>query len=223
MEARKQELADLYFDSGSVQFGAFRLTAHQADPTLPLSPLYLHYPKLGWGIKRMPRLHELVGELFFEITENMGILFDRIGAVPKGAQPLAKNLAARFVAQPDILVEFGKDLVGGQNHFFPVKGSVVPGRVLLGVEDHTSGGHNKRLFKEGVEAAGMELKDFLTVVDREQGAAGYLSSIGVGFYRIFTIRELLAYYAQVGKITQARADECELYLAANQLWVPSNS
>lgn len=222
LEGKRAELADLYYESGSVQFGAFKLAAHKKDPTLPDSPIYLHYPKKGAGVKLLPRIYVLVGAIAHEIVSDLGLGFKRIGAVPEGAKPLASDLAARFNAWPNNLIEFGKDEVEGQNHFFWKSGEYEPGDVMLAVEDHTSGGYNKGLFIAGANEIDLIINDFLTVVDREQGAASYLASIGVGFHSIFKLSELLEYYWLVKRcISLSKFGEISDYIATNQLWTPA--
>ena len=215
------ELANLYFDSKTVKFGAFKLAAHEANPDLELSPIYLHYPKPGEeGADLLPRIYDIAGQLFFDLAKEKGINFDKIGAVPKGAQPLALEMAKHYPDYPGNLLEFGKEEVDGKRIFVgPTNGEFKKGDVMVVVEDHTSGGYNKSLFKGAVEKTGLVIHDVLTVVDRQQGAAKYLSSHSIGFHSIFGIDRLLAHYLATDRIDQERADTALDYIRRNQIAV----
>lgn len=224
MNKLQQELAELYFSSNTVKFGAFKLSIHEKDPTLPLSPIYLHYPKDNEeGSEQLPRIYDLIGEIFADMVKSTNISFDRIVGIPNGARPLADNLAKRLPNYPANLVEFEKkvDEEGKRSFSGPSKGEHKPGENLLLVEDHTSGGYNKSLFIAAADDAGLKVTDILTVVDRQQGAPAYLSSIGVELHSIYKVEELVNFYVEKGLVTAEKAAEVHTYLENNQIIVGS--
>lgn len=219
----RARLADLYFESETVQFGDRLLAAHQSKPDLPPTPIYFHFPKEGEPNHEMvEEIEELAARIFFSMIREQGIDFRRIAAVPKGAQGIAAKLAKLFEYwYNDLLLVFDKEERNGQNFFFgPIKGEADPWDRVLGIEDHTSGGHNKSLFLECMTMAQLELIALLNVVDRQQGGVAFLKSFDVAVYSIFTIEELLVYYLEIKKITPEQAEKVRTYIANNQLWVP---
>lgn len=220
MDDRKKELAKLYIESNSVQFGAFKLSIHNKDSSLQLSPIYLHFPKNDeTGSELLPRINDLIGELFFDVIQKASIQYDRIVGVPNGARVLAENLAKRLADWPENLVEFEKhvDNDGKRSFTGPTKGTANVNDRLLLVEDHTSGGYNKSLFVAAAKKSNLTITDILTVVDRQQGAPAYLKSIGITLHSIFKIEELTKFYVEEGLIGESKAQEVHNYLQSNQI------
>ena len=215
-------LFGLYYRSGSVKFGSFRLAARLDNPDLEESPIYLHYPKPDEpGAELLPELYALVGSLVNEFLPQQGppVVFTHIAGVPKGADPLAQAYAEYLVAHwPDVLVKFIKD-ESGENTVFRLASpmEVSEGAQLLPIEDHTSGGRNKKLFFSAAEQAGFEVFDMLTVVYRQQGAIEALAAMGVRLLCLSILDEMLDYGVKVGHITQEAADEVRAYIARNQI------
>jgi len=221
ISGRRAILAELYYKSGSVSFEPRRLSAHQTDPDLPLSPFYLHYPEHGRRALLLPALHHLVGRLFYEDAREKELTFDRIGAVPKGAQPLARAHARRYDGYPDNLITFQKAVVEDENEYDVDDGILNNRTTLLVNEDHTSGGHNAVRFLDVVRWYGATVTDYQIVVDRQQGGRERLAAAGVQMHGLITATELLDYYVHVEHIDMATADRCMTYIADNQLWAPT--
>lgn len=217
MSERRAEIADLYYRSNSVQFGAFRLSVHVDNPDLPLSPYYLHYPKPAEpGSELLPELYELIGREFFTICESKGIRPKRIAGVPKGALPLADAHARHYEDYPHNVVTFTKAEEPGGTTFIGPNGEFGEGEELIIDEDHTSGGRNKKLIRAAAVSGGLVVPNMLTVVDRQQGGVENMAREGVRLLAIFTIDELLQFGADSGHTTQLRADEAKEYRSLNQ-------
>lgn len=220
-EERRLHLFGLYFRSHTVKFGSFELSAHRDNPDLEKSPIYLHYPKPGEpGSELLEELYSLVGSLIidFLLQQNPAVLYTHIAGVPKGADPLAEAFGERLGRWPDAVVKFIKDESSGTTVYeLATAMEVREGAQLLVVEDHTSGGRNKKLFFSGAEKAGFEVTDMLTVVYRQQGAVEALLAMGVRLLYLSTLDEILDYGVLVGHITQETADEVRAYIARNQI------
>lgn len=217
MTDTKAEIADLYYRSNSVQFGAFRLSVHLDNPELPLSPYYLHYPKHGEpGSELLPELYKLVGQEFFTLCETNGIRPRRIAGVPKGALPLADAHARHYDGYPNNLVIFSKVQEAGKTVFLGPEGEFNDGDKLVIDEDHTSGGRNKKLIRAAAISGGLVVPNMLTVVDRQQGGVENMAREAVRLLCIFTIDELLQFGADSGHATQRQVDESVEYRVLNQ-------
>lgn len=217
MNEIKTGIADLYYRSNSVRFGAFKLSVHVDNPGLPLSPYYLHYPKPGEpGSELLPRLYDLVGQAFFDICKAEGIRPKRVAGVPKGAVPLADAHARRYADYPDNVLTFTKVAKLDSTTFLGPDGDFVKGDELIIDDDHTSGGRNKRLIRAAAVSGGLVVPNMLTVVDRQQGGVENMKAEGVKLHAIFTMDELLQFGADAGHATQSQVDEAMEYRALNQ-------
>ncbi|MCA9309062.1 hypothetical protein KC973_01680 [Candidatus Saccharibacteria bacterium] len=219
LSGKKAELADLYFESGTVKFGAFKIAAHETLPNLPLSPLYMHYPKEDEpGCEMLPKIYKLIGELFAEIIQAEQIKFTKLCAVPRGADPLAVQAAKALELSDELVLTFDKRVINGKRTFSgPTSGEVSNTDTILVLDDHTSTGYSKTLFIDYLESLGATVSDVLTVVDRQQGATEYLESRNVTMYSIITISTLVDYYLAQGLITQDQVTAVGKYLAQAQV------
>lgn len=221
-EALKGDIAELYVRTNSLKFGQFRLSVHNDNPDLPLSPYYLHYPKEGEpGYELMPELASKIGDAFYGIIcefekfeKNL-----RIAGVPKGAVVLGEAVASHFMFPERVLVMFGKvQHDDGRTVFVPpAPDTFKEGDELIIVEDHTSGGRNKKLIREAAINVGFVVNIMLTVVDRMQGGVEAMAELGVELLSIFTTEELLATLVAMGEITQSQKDQVMEYIVNNQL------
>ncbi|MBP9738675.1 hypothetical protein KBD20_03230 [Candidatus Saccharibacteria bacterium] len=220
MNQQKSILADLYIQSNSVQFGSFKISAHEVDPGLPLTPLYLHYPKPGEpGYELLPEMFEIVGKLFYDIITNKNIQFDKIAGIPAGADLFAVTTAQHFPHSQNVLLRFKKetDAVGKRSFSGPTDGVLQKGDRVLILDDHTSGGYNKSLFIDLLSSKGARVTDVLTIVDRQQGATEFLRTLGVTLHSIFTISELISFYKNEGLITAEQYILTNQYIQDNQI------
>lgn len=229
LQGKRAALAHLYYLSNSVQFGSFEFAIHRDDPSLPLSPNYLHYPKPGEpGSELLPALYVLAADLFYELLEREHIGWDRLAGVPKGAMPLAEKLAVRLEPTPergvrsDFLLRFRKEeRPSGATVFTPPPGiGFVRDDQLLLVEDHTSGGRNKKLMCQAAEAVGLKVDDILTVVDRQQGGVAAMAAEGVQLHSLLTLDDLLDFGLEQAYIEEEMAERVRFYIAANQFYPP---
>ncbi len=222
MNAQEKILARLYIQSNAVRFGEFKISAHELDDTLPLTPMYLHYPKDSEpGAELLPLMFDIIGKLFYEIITSQKIRFDKVAGIPEGANPFARTTASHFDNPGMILLNFEKRLgdSGKRTFFGPIKGRIGKGDNVVILDDHTSGGYNKSLFVDVIQKNGGEVTDVLTVVDREQGATEFLKNLGITLHSIFTISELLDFYIAESLITSDQYSEIMKYIKDNQIKV----
>jgi orotate phosphoribosyltransferase len=219
MGTNREYLAELYYRSNSVRFGAFRLSIHVDRPELPLSPYYLHYPEPGEpGSELLPELYEIAGQEFYDMCESQAtpIRPKRIAGVPKGALPLADAHARQYQAYPNNLVTFTKLSEPNRTVFLGPVGEFYEGEELMIDEDHTSAGRNKRLIRAAAISAGLVVPNMLTIVDRQQGGVENMAREGVRLLSIFTVDEILRLGVELGQATQQQVDEVIEYRALNQ-------
>lgn len=213
------KLADLYLESGTVKFGAFKIAAHETQPDLPLTPLYMHYPKVGeTGQELLPQIFTIIGQQFAGMIRTKNLEFTKLCAVPRGADPLAIQTAKALKVSDDSVIAFDKEVIDGKRTFSgPASGEVSNSDTILVLDDHTSTGYSKALFINYLESLGATVLDVLTVVDRQQGATKYLNSRNVTMHSIITISALVEYYLSQGLVTQDQATAVSEYLVQTQV------
>jgi len=220
MAENKYQIAELYYRSNSVKFGAFKLSAHRENPNLPDSPWDLHYPKpTEPGAEFLPLLYKLIGAEFYEIAAEKSLYTEntRVCGLPNGATPLGDELASHYDNYPHNLIEFEKTQhPGGQTTFSRPIGIYVPGDTLLPAEDHVSGARNNKLFTTHARNCGFIVTNLLVVVDRQQGGVANMKAIGVDVNPILTGDELLQYGLAESYITEDQYQTVQTYRLANQ-------
>ena len=231
LTGKRAAAAHLYFLSGAVRFGEFELSVHRDNPDLPKSPIYLHYPKAGaLGSGYLDGLHRLLGDLLAELLRAEEIKWDYLAAVPRGALPLGERMFQSLL-HPELgvrtiaprLLQFGKEEhPGGGTVFTAPEGRLEPGAQLVIVEDHTSGGRNKKLIRAAAEAAGLVVRDMLTIVDRQQGGVQAMAHEGVRLHALYTLDELLDFGLEQMYIDTDTAERVRAYIRENQLWTLSS-
>jgi orotate phosphoribosyltransferase len=99
-----------------------------------------------------------------------------------------------------------------------IEGLLKKGQKTVLIDDMITDGGSKLVFIEGIRESGGDVEDAVVVLDREQGGRKTLESVGVKLHSLTTLRELLKYLKQEGKITTEKHDEVLLYLQDPAEW-----
>jgi orotate phosphoribosyltransferase len=220
---RREKIAELYYRSGSIKFGNFKLSVHRDNPELPDSPWYLHYPPAEEpGAELLLGLFSVIGQEFHAMATSLKVHPTRIAGLPNGATGLGEAFAGQYEDDfPDNWLCFSKkQLADGTTEFSQPRGLYLPGDNLLPCEDHVSAARNNLLFLKHVRALGFIVTNLFVVVDRQQGAEGNLAANGVVLSRIMTGDYLLDYGLGENKITQTIYDTVQGYRAENEYYLP---
>ena len=215
----RERLGNLYFVSKTFDIGSFELSAHLDNPDLPPSPYYMHFPAPNKpGALYLPEIQATAGRLLFQLAEEEGITGHMFAGVPEGANEIARNAAELCGPNGSNLLTFSKEKLGRLVIFHHIEGHAMPGEKVIGIDDHTSGGRNARLFQRMLETE-MRLKmtHFLNIVDREQGGRQRLAENGATMRSIFTISELLGLGLAEGHLTQTQFDDLLHYVRTNPI------
>jgi orotate phosphoribosyltransferase len=220
MSLIKDHIGELYYRSNSIKFDekgeGFRLSAHLDNPSLAPSPYYLHYPKPGEpGYALMPEMIKYCGMALFKLAVDLGIDANKIAAVPSGADPIAEAMARYRPEFPNNLLRFEKHQRNSETSFTLRNGTFDEHEALTVIDDHTSGGRNKRLFQIAAEGYGLNVTHMLNIVDREQGAEAVMADHGIVMHSLFTITELFEYGVAERHITQDTYDNAMSYKQNN--------
>jgi len=187
-------LADALLAAGCVQFGDFQLKSGQR------SPIYLDLRRLV----SHPELLERVALAYLPLLEQL--TFDRLAALPYAALPIVTAISLargwRMVYPRKEVKEYGTRA--------PVEGEFVAGERAVVVDDLATTGGSKFEAIEQLQEAGLTVHDVVVLIDREGGARRALEGSGFRLHAVFSLRELVGYWAQAGLIAQ---DEQQSVLA----------
>ncbi len=178
-------LSEMLYRIGCIKFGSFKLTSGA------LSPVYVDLRLLP----SHPEEFEAVVDMCVEAVSSL--CFDAVCGIATGGIPLA-TLIAYKTRRPLIYVRKGERRHGTRRL---VEGDYRERwRVLLVDDVATTGGS----LTQGVKAlrgVGLDVENALVVVDREQGAAEGLGTIGVRLHRVATLRDVVEELYGLGLIS----------------------
>lgn len=218
--AAQRTLARTLFDIGAIEFGAFRLKHHEKNPTQPPSPVYLNL-RTPTNPKPGPLTAEhlvMIGRELANVAAREELFYDRVAGIPNAGCPLANAFSLVEYEHPrhrqhPMFAYLSKATHGQVRNIVRLSpGSYQPGDLILLIDDVITGADTKREAIEAIERAGCIVKDLLVLVDREQGGTEEMHHFDVRVHSVFTLTELVSFYATSGLILQAKADEVVAYL-----------
>ena len=171
------ELKKALKDCGALQFGEFILASGAK------SQYYIDIKRASTD----PKVLYLISQLMAEKMQNNGIKPDRIAGVVLGSVPLAAALSLA-TGIPYIMVRKEKKDHGTGKL---IEGVLNKGEKVLMVEDVITSAGSSLSAIETVRAAGAEVTDIISVIDRESGGSDALRKVGVKLTPLVSASELL--------------------------------
>ncbi len=212
----RQIVADMIFEREALKFGAFRLKLHEKFPDAPLSPFYLNLrsadnPKPG---PLTMEDYDLIADCLIDVVIDEGLPFEAIAGIPRAGDPIAEAINRKRPGDFR-LIKLDKEEAGGQRRIIPKVGfNYQEGEIVLLFDDLVTKADTKVEAIQAIEKGGSMVRDLVVLVDREQGGKEQLRQAGYDLYSAFTMSWLLNYYAESGKITGQKHDECLAYMAS---------
>ena len=182
-------LADGLLEAGCVQFGQF--TLHSGL----VSPIYLDLRRLvGY-----PDLLRMAAAAYLPLLHTLE--FDRLAALPYAALPIGTAIS----------------LLGGWPLVYPrkeakeygtrqeIEGDYKPGERLVVIDDLATTGGSKFAAIEKLQAAGLQVRDVVVLIDRQSGAERALAAAGYRLQAVFTLSALLDYWESKALVPASQA------------------
>lgn len=188
--------AELY-RIGCVKFGEFTLKSGQK------SPVYVDLR----GLVSHPAVLRLAGEALVGVLN--GLEFDRIAGLPYAGLPLA--VSASLVGDLPMLYARKEAKEYGTKRL--IEGQYEAGHTVAVLDDVITNGGAKLELVEPFLAEGMQVRDFVVLIDREQGGAQALAEKGYRLHSVFTLRQVLDALHRQEAISAEQYQQVSEYLA----------
>jgi uridine monophosphate synthetase len=195
MTRQTKELANALFDNNCIQFGTFTLKSGLTSPIYVDLRLLVSHPPL------LQRVGQAMAGVARDLT------FDRIAAIPYAGLPIGVAIALEM-NRPLIYPREAK--AHGTRR--AIEGTFEPGETALLVDDLITRGDSKLEAAEPLEAAGLDVKDVLVLIDREQGGAEDLAQRGYHLHAVLRLVEILDVLRESARISAAQHAQVLAYL-----------
>jgi len=192
----RDAIASCLLQSSCVRFGQFTLKSGRQ------SPIYLDLRRLA----SHPPALRTVAAAFTRLLR--GLEFDRLAAIPYAALPIGTAIALAG----DWPLIYPRREVKAYGTRSAVEGVHRPGETAVVIDDLVTTGESKFETIQKLEAAGLQVRDIVVLIDREQGAAETLAAAGYRLHAIVTLRQLLDEWRAAEAITAEQYAKVVEYL-----------
>ena len=191
-----ERLALALHDVGCVQFGEF--TLHSGKQ----SPIYIDLRLLVSD----PAALQMAGAAYAGLLRP--IPFERIAGIPYAALPIATAVGLAM-GKP---VLYPRKEAKGYGSGRAIEGHYQAGETVVVLDDLVTTGASKVEAIAPLEAAGLQVRDIVVLIDREQGGREDLAERGYRLHAVMGIGELLDILCRHGRITTAQLAQVQAFL-----------
>jgi uridine monophosphate synthetase len=194
-------------DIGCVRFGDFTLHSGQRSPIYIDLRLLVSYPMV---LRQVAKAYvRLLQEDWDLDIGHWDLNFDRLAAIPYAALPIGTAVSLES-GYPLI---YPRKEVKAHGTRRAVEGKFQKGELVVVLDDLITTGDSKLEAIAPLEELGLQVKDVVVLIDREQGAREYLEERGYRLHAVFGLGEMLDVLVQHGRISTAQRDEVKAFLA----------
>jgi orotate phosphoribosyltransferase len=202
-------LAQALFDLGGVALGDFTIGRTTVNSPVYVNPrVLISNPEV---LRRVARLIDREVQAGMSRKRDPLHPFDLVAGVPLGGLHLATAYALT-TNTPMIYVRPSTSSAPGVLNGHGIEGRFKPGQRVLLIDDLITTGGSILQTRSILEAADLIVKDAVVLIDREQGGGEQLRHHGYDLLHILTLRAMLTYYVNTGRIDEPEFDRCIAYL-----------
>jgi len=184
-------------DIRCVCFGDFTLRSGQRSPIYIDLRLLVSHPNILRDVARS------YAQLLRPLT------FDRLAAIPYAALPIGTAVSL----ERGCPLIYPRKEVKGHGTRQTVEGEFQQGELVVVLDDLITTGASKLEAIAPLEELGLQVKDIIVLIDREQGGREDLEKRGYRLHAVFGLGEMLDVLAQHARISTAQRDEVKAFLA----------
>lgn len=196
----KGNFYELIYEAGCVRFGEFTLKSGIK------SPVYIDFRVLISN----PPLLSTIGGVLAEEAKKLGC--DLIGAIPYAGLPI--GVAASICGNIPLIYSRKEAKTYGTKKL--IEGNYSQGDRVLIIDDIVTDGASKIEAVIPFREAGLEVRDILVIIDREQGGKRLLGEAGYELHSLGTLSEIVGHLASAGRIGEDMKDNVLGFIAQNQ-------
>lgn len=186
-----EQLALTLHDIEAVKFGRFQLASGK------ISPIYIDLRLL---IAR-PAALRMAAEAYARILRTLE--FDLLGAIPYGGLPIGTAIALTM----DVPMIFPRKVVKSYGTGKTIEGKFRIGQRVVIIEDLVTSGESALGGVAMIKAAGLQVRDIVVLLDRQQGGAQNIIERGYQLHAVMTMAHLLATLEENGRISARQRNE----------------
>ena len=185
-------------DIGAVKFGEFTLASGKT------SPIYIDLRLLASHPSVLRQVGRAYANLF---RRELGIRDSSSGihlaAIPYAALPIGTAVAL----ETGVPLIYPRKEVKAHGTAQQIEGEFQPGDKVIVLDDLITTGGSKLAAIAPLESAGLEVRDVVVLVDREQGGGEELQAAGYQLHAVLRLRDLLTLLVEAGRIDDGQRDE----------------
>jgi uridine monophosphate synthetase len=186
-----EELAVTLFDVGAVQLGKFKLHSGRT------SRIYLDLRVLV----SFPQALRQATAAYRHVLENL--TFDVLAAPPLAGLPFGTALCLDM----DIPLIYPRKTAKSYGTGKDIEGKWDVGQTAVVIDDVVTSGDSIMQAIVALKAAGLQVKDAVVLIDREQGGLAIMQEHGYHVHAAMTLNQLLAILEAHGRITEKQHEK----------------
>ncbi|MFA5995486.1 MAG: orotate phosphoribosyltransferase [Patescibacteria group bacterium] len=198
-----QELILKLAEINAVKFGEFTLKSGMK------SPIYIDLRV----IVSYPSVMKTIIAAFKEKIAQDNIQYDLMAGIPYTALPIASVLSIEL----NTPMIYARKEVKDYGTKKKIEGVYKAGQTCLVIDDLITTGASKFETAAPFESEGLKIKDFVVLVDREQGGKKQLEAKGYQLHSVITLSEVLTVMKTAGKIDEAMCNKVQEFIKNNQI------